>query len=219
MNLQRRATAVPPVLRRPRSVSIRAGFCLTVPATRRKQMETPAGFLKLRGHRDYPAAKFGRLMLPLLISDLYNYLALAVLLLAILFGYRKGRNVASVGRQSLDWTQVPLIAFAIASLGPSSFAIILSSWLQVRCSSARTLRVSLFHIHPRPAIQFRGTEPGICSFILGLPPVAELRLGPLCDVVFRGRDGPPQMFSCFLWLGRWFPTSSMPAKASVLPWP
>jgi hypothetical protein len=64
-------------------------------------------------------------MLPILTSDLYNYLALAVMLLAILFGYRKGRDVVSVSSQSLAWTQVPLIAFAIASIGPSAFAIII----------------------------------------------------------------------------------------------
>ena len=34
-------------------------------------------------------------MLPILISDLYNYLALAVMLLAILFAYRKGRKAVS----------------------------------------------------------------------------------------------------------------------------
>jgi hypothetical protein len=62
-------------------------------------------------------------MLPILTSDLYNYLALAVMLLAILFGYRKGRDVVSASSQSLAWTQVPLIAFAIASIGPSAFAI------------------------------------------------------------------------------------------------
>lgn len=61
----------------------------------------------------------------ILLSDLYKYLALAVMLLAILFGYRKGREVVSVSRQSLAWTQVPLIAFAIASTGPSAFAIII----------------------------------------------------------------------------------------------
>jgi hypothetical protein len=64
-------------------------------------------------------------MLPILTSDLYNYLALAVMLLAILFGYRKGRDGVSVSSQSLAWTQVPLIAFAIASIGPSAFAIII----------------------------------------------------------------------------------------------
>src|SRR5215510_3220475 len=47
------------------------------------------------------------------------------MLLAILFAYRKGRNVVSVSGQSLAWTQVPLIAFAIASIGPSAFAIII----------------------------------------------------------------------------------------------
>ena len=64
-------------------------------------------------------------MVPILESDLYKYLAVAVLLLAILFGYRKGRNAASVSGRPLAWTQVPLIAFAIASIGPSVFAIII----------------------------------------------------------------------------------------------
>ena len=64
-------------------------------------------------------------MLPLLITDSYRYLAVAVMLLAILFAYLKGRNVASASGQSLAWTRVPLIAFAIASLGPSAIAIVI----------------------------------------------------------------------------------------------
>jgi hypothetical protein len=61
----------------------------------------------------------------MLISEPYNYFALAVMLLAILFGYLKGRSVASASGQSLAWTQVPLIAFAIASLGPSALAVMI----------------------------------------------------------------------------------------------
>jgi hypothetical protein len=64
-------------------------------------------------------------MLPLLTSDLYKYLAVAVMLLAILFGYCKGRNKVSSSSQSLAWTHVPLIAFVIASIGPSALAIII----------------------------------------------------------------------------------------------
>jgi hypothetical protein len=64
-------------------------------------------------------------MLPLMENDLYEYSALAVLLLAILFGYRKGRNVVPASGRSLAWTNVPLIALAIASLGPSAFAIMI----------------------------------------------------------------------------------------------
>ena len=64
-------------------------------------------------------------MLPILTSDLYKYLAVVVMLLAILYGYRKGRAVDSASSQSLAWTQVPLIAFVIASIGPSAFAIII----------------------------------------------------------------------------------------------
>jgi len=64
-------------------------------------------------------------MLQLIENDLYKYLALTVLLLAILFGYRKGRNVVSASGRSLAWTHVPLITLAIASLGPSAFAIMI----------------------------------------------------------------------------------------------
>ncbi len=64
-------------------------------------------------------------MLAIISSDLYKYLTLAVLLLAILFGYRKGRNAVSASGRPLAWTHVPLIAFAIASIGPSVFAIMI----------------------------------------------------------------------------------------------
>jgi hypothetical protein len=64
-------------------------------------------------------------MLPIIENDLYEYSALTVLLLAILFGYRKGRNVVSASGRSLAWTHVPLIALATASLGPSAFAIMI----------------------------------------------------------------------------------------------
>src|SRR5438046_3283610 len=64
-------------------------------------------------------------MLPILEYNLYKYLAFAVMLLAILFAYRKGRDAVSASSRSLAWTHVPLIAFAIASLGPSAFAIMI----------------------------------------------------------------------------------------------
>ena len=64
-------------------------------------------------------------MLPIIENDLYKYLAVAVMLLAILFAYFKGRGAVSASGRSLAWTNVPLIAFAIASLGPSAFAIII----------------------------------------------------------------------------------------------
>ena len=47
------------------------------------------------------------------------------MLLAILFAYLKGRDAVSASSRSLAWTHVPLIAFAIASLGPSAFAIMI----------------------------------------------------------------------------------------------
>lgn len=64
-------------------------------------------------------------MLPIIENDLYKYLALAAMPVAILFGYRKGRDVVSASSQSRAWTHVPLIALAIASLGPSAFAIMI----------------------------------------------------------------------------------------------
>jgi hypothetical protein len=64
-------------------------------------------------------------MLAIISSDLYKSLALAVLLLAILFGYWKGRNAAPASGRSLAWTRVPLIAWVIVSIGPSILAIIL----------------------------------------------------------------------------------------------
>ena len=64
-------------------------------------------------------------MLALIDNDLHKYLALAVMLLAVLFAYRKGRHAVSANGRSLAWTNVPLIAFAIVSLGPSALAILI----------------------------------------------------------------------------------------------
>jgi hypothetical protein len=54
-----------------------------------------------------------------------RYLALIVMLLAVVYGYCKGRSAAAVSGQSLTWTNIPLIALAIISIGPSIFAAIL----------------------------------------------------------------------------------------------
>jgi hypothetical protein len=48
-----------------------------------------------------------------------RYLALMVLSLLAVFGYCRGRSL------SLAWTNIPLIALAILSIGPSVFAVIL----------------------------------------------------------------------------------------------
>ena len=64
-------------------------------------------------------------MLALIDNDLHKYLALAVMLLAVLFAYRKGRHAVSANGRSLAWINVPLIAFAIVSLGPSALAILI----------------------------------------------------------------------------------------------
>ena len=50
--------------------------------------------------------------------------ALILMLLAVAFGYYKGRNAAVVSGQSLTWTQIPLIALAIISIGPSIVAVV-----------------------------------------------------------------------------------------------
>ena len=54
-----------------------------------------------------------------------RYLALVLMLLAVVYGYRKGRNASVVSGQSLAWTNIPLIALAIISIGPSICAVIL----------------------------------------------------------------------------------------------
>jgi hypothetical protein len=47
------------------------------------------------------------------------------MLLAVVYGYCKGRNASVVSGQSLAWTNIPLIALAIISIGPSICAVIL----------------------------------------------------------------------------------------------
>ena len=61
----------------------------------------------------------------LLMSDQFQYSALAVLLLAILLAYYKGRRAVSADGRSLAWTQVPLIAFLAVSIGPSAVATLI----------------------------------------------------------------------------------------------
>jgi len=61
----------------------------------------------------------------LLMSDLFKYSALAVMLLAILLAYYKGRHAVSANGRSLAWTQVPLIAFLTVSIGPSAVATLI----------------------------------------------------------------------------------------------
>jgi hypothetical protein len=54
-----------------------------------------------------------------------RYLALLLMLLAVVCGYRKGRSASALSGQSLAWTNIPLIALAIISIGPSICAVIL----------------------------------------------------------------------------------------------
>ena len=60
-----------------------------------------------------------------MIIEWSHYLALILMLLAVVYGYRKGRNASVVSGQSLAWTNIPLIALAIISIGPSIYAVIL----------------------------------------------------------------------------------------------
>ena len=61
----------------------------------------------------------------LLMSDVFNHSALAVMLLAILLAYYKGRHALSANSPSLACTQAPLIAFLTVSIGPSAFATLI----------------------------------------------------------------------------------------------
>jgi hypothetical protein len=61
----------------------------------------------------------------LLISDTFKYATLAVMLLAILLAYTRGRNAVSANGRSLAWTHVPLIALLIVSVGPSAIATLI----------------------------------------------------------------------------------------------
>jgi hypothetical protein len=60
-----------------------------------------------------------------MMSDLFKHSFLAVMLLAILFAYYKGRHAVSANGRSLAWTQVPLIAFLTVSIGPSAVATLI----------------------------------------------------------------------------------------------
>ena len=58
-------------------------------------------------------------------SESSQIFALILMLLAVAFGYYKGRNAAVVSGQSLSWTRIPLIALVIISIGPSIVAVFL----------------------------------------------------------------------------------------------
>jgi hypothetical protein len=60
-----------------------------------------------------------------LTSDSFKYSVLAVMLLAILLAYYRGRYAVSANGRSLAWTLVPLIAFLIVSIGPSAVATLI----------------------------------------------------------------------------------------------
>jgi hypothetical protein len=60
-----------------------------------------------------------------MMSDLFKHSFLAVMLLAILLAYYKGRHAVSANGRSLAWTQVPLIAFLTVSIGPSAVATLI----------------------------------------------------------------------------------------------
>jgi hypothetical protein len=59
-----------------------------------------------------------------------RYLTLTLMLLAVVVGYRKGCGAVVGSGRPLAWTNIPLIALAIISIGPSLCAVIL--YLMVR---------------------------------------------------------------------------------------
>jgi hypothetical protein len=61
----------------------------------------------------------------LLMSDLFKHAALAVMLLAIVLAYYKGRHAIPADGRSSAWTQVPVIAFLTVSIGPSAVATLI----------------------------------------------------------------------------------------------
>src|SRR5262249_3316469 len=61
----------------------------------------------------------------LLMSDPFKYSVLAVMLLAIVLAYYKGRHAVSANGRSLAWTHVPLIALLTVSIGPSVVATLI----------------------------------------------------------------------------------------------
>jgi hypothetical protein len=80
-------------------------------------------------------------MLPTLEYDLYKYLALAVMLLAILFAYRKGRDTVFC-KQSvacLDSRSSHCVCDSFTRSKRLRYHDL--SWLQVRFNSAQTLWV------------------------------------------------------------------------------
>jgi len=136
-------------------------------------------------------------MLPILEYDLYKYLALAVMLLAILFAYRKGRGAVSASSRSLAWTHIPLIAFSIASLGPSAFAIVIYLGYKLGLIQPKPPGYSFSTFIRDLPFDFAVINWPFVALILDLPPVAEFRLGPVRDVAFRGGDVPAKCFIVF----------------------
>ncbi len=60
-----------------------------------------------------------------LLSDWLKHAVLAVMLLAMLLAYYKGRQAVPANDRSLAWTQVPMIALLTVSIGPSAVAILI----------------------------------------------------------------------------------------------
>src|SRR5262245_38104040 len=83
----------------------------------------------------------------LLMSDLFKYSALAVMLLAILLAYYKGRHAVPANGRSLAWTQgssdCVLDSFYRSKRSRHTYL----SWLQIWSVAGRTIRISIFNIH------------------------------------------------------------------------
>ena len=95
------------------------------------------------------------------------------MVLAVAYGYRKGRKASLVSGQSLAWTNIPLIALAIISIGPSIYAVILYFTYRFGLvqPSPPGYRFGSF-VYFLPA-DFALIQLGLCAAIRGLPRLAE----------------------------------------------
>ena len=135
----------------------------------------------------------GTAMVTLLTSERSQIFALILMLLAVAFGYYKGRNAAVVSGQSLTWTQIPLIALAIISIGPSIVAVVLylAYTFGIIQPGAYGFRFSHVFIFELP-IDFALLNWPFVALYLVCRIWPKFGAARLADVVFRHRDVSPK---------------------------
>lgn len=86
----------------------------------------------------------------LLMSNFSKYSVLAVMLLTVSLAYYKRRRAASANGRSLSWTEIPLIALLVASVGPIVVAAFLNlgykSGLLLAPPSGHQFSTSIFRL-------------------------------------------------------------------------